>query len=300
MNSPTMNRNDAAAPSPDDSQATRVVTTVAQFLAPTAVLTAILYYFGWVRTEAAARALGVDQSLLGYGTSEYVLRSAAPLIKPLGLALIGLVLFIVISAVARHQTDRWVAQGRLTVRWLDGAVMILVTLAIALVVLSSSGLENPANNTSWTPVFLLLTAAACLLAARGGASVASDVGPSMFSASMHQHRTWLSSLAVGLITIAVFAFVMRTASLDGRGSIASMIATVDTRPTVSLTSPTWLRLESEGVEQFQTGPADDPLYHYEGLSLIIEANDRLFLIDTTTLSIHIVPHSADVQMDFHS
>jgi hypothetical protein len=47
-------------------------------LANLSALTALLVYFGWRRSETQAQALGIDESLFGMTTQEYVLRSVGP------------------------------------------------------------------------------------------------------------------------------------------------------------------------------------------------------------------------------
>jgi hypothetical protein len=57
-------------------------------------ITALLYYFGWVRTDSSLGYFGVDPSLAGYGTADYVLRSIAVTFPPfISAALITLLLF---------------------------------------------------------------------------------------------------------------------------------------------------------------------------------------------------------------
>ena len=45
-------------------------------LANVAVLTALLVYFGWTRSEVYNRRIGIDESILGMLTREYLLRSS--------------------------------------------------------------------------------------------------------------------------------------------------------------------------------------------------------------------------------
>jgi hypothetical protein len=55
------------------------------------VLTALLVYFGWVRSEVQSRELGIDESILGMSTQEYVLRSVrAVLVLLIVMAVFGL------------------------------------------------------------------------------------------------------------------------------------------------------------------------------------------------------------------
>ena len=59
-------------------------------------LAAILYYFGWSQTEAHFAYFGVDATLLGFSSADYVLRSADAALPPIvcaglgGLALLSL------------------------------------------------------------------------------------------------------------------------------------------------------------------------------------------------------------------
>ena len=63
-------------------------------VAPTTLVVALLYYFGWARTSAEAHALGLDDSLFGYSTQDYILRSISSMYWPLfvgaGAVLVGL------------------------------------------------------------------------------------------------------------------------------------------------------------------------------------------------------------------
>ena len=50
---------------------------------PLTVVTALLIYFGWARADAQSKAMGVDVSMFGYSTQDYVLRSISTLYLPL-------------------------------------------------------------------------------------------------------------------------------------------------------------------------------------------------------------------------
>ena len=56
---------------------------------PLTVVTALLIYFGWARADAQSKAMGVDVSMFGYSTQDYVLRSISTLYLPL-LVIAGL------------------------------------------------------------------------------------------------------------------------------------------------------------------------------------------------------------------
>lgn len=63
----------------------KALSLVASFGPPIAVVTALLVYFGWARSDAQSRAMGLDVSLFGYTPQDYVLRSIRSLFLPLVL-----------------------------------------------------------------------------------------------------------------------------------------------------------------------------------------------------------------------
>src|SRR3954468_16644895 len=50
---------------------------------PLTIVTALLIYFGWARADAQSKAMGIDVSMFGYSTQDYVLRSISTLYLPL-------------------------------------------------------------------------------------------------------------------------------------------------------------------------------------------------------------------------
>ena len=54
-----------------------VLRPVVAVVANITVLTALLVYFGWRRSETQAHQLGIDESILGMSTRDYLLRSMA-------------------------------------------------------------------------------------------------------------------------------------------------------------------------------------------------------------------------------
>ena len=66
-----------------------VLEAARQIVAPTTLLTAVLFYFGWVYTNARALYFGIDPSALGFSTQDYLLRSIEPVFLPLAIVLIA-------------------------------------------------------------------------------------------------------------------------------------------------------------------------------------------------------------------
>jgi hypothetical protein len=68
-----------------------VLETATLVLAPTTVITALLFYFGWAQTNALFGRLGIDQSALGFTVQDYMLRSVNSTFRPLSLVLLAAV-----------------------------------------------------------------------------------------------------------------------------------------------------------------------------------------------------------------
>ena len=56
--------------------------TIGSVVAPTTLLTALLFYFGWVSVSVQSRYFGFDASLLEFSTQDYLLQSISPTFLP--------------------------------------------------------------------------------------------------------------------------------------------------------------------------------------------------------------------------
>jgi hypothetical protein len=77
-------------PAPITAEGRRVVAVLGAVIAPTTLITALAFYFGWRRERAFAGYFGVDPSTLGYSTTDYVLRSVDALFVPFLVVLLVL------------------------------------------------------------------------------------------------------------------------------------------------------------------------------------------------------------------
>jgi hypothetical protein len=77
-----------------------------------ALITALLYYFGWVRTSSFLSYFGIDPRMAGYGTADYVLRSIRVAFPPfICAAVITLMLFGVHRLIVGATLDRGAVPG---------------------------------------------------------------------------------------------------------------------------------------------------------------------------------------------
>jgi len=89
-----------ASPSPSARSALELAGLV---VAPTTLVTALAFYFGWVLTNSRASYFGIDASALGFSTQDYLLRSADALFVPLGTALVLALGVVWLQAYAGRQ-----------------------------------------------------------------------------------------------------------------------------------------------------------------------------------------------------
>jgi hypothetical protein len=71
---------------------------VGSVVSQVAVLTALLYYFGWARAQAAFDYFGLDPATVGYTTADYVLRSVSATFEPI---FVGLLLALLLPTLHR-------------------------------------------------------------------------------------------------------------------------------------------------------------------------------------------------------
>ena len=65
------------------TDAARLLRLIGAIVAPTTLVTALAYYFGYRREEAFAGYFGIDPSVVSFSTSDYVLRSVDGLFVPI-------------------------------------------------------------------------------------------------------------------------------------------------------------------------------------------------------------------------
>ena len=84
-------------------QLERWVTFATTFIAPVTLLSALLFYFGYVSSRAQYEYFGVDVDTIGLSTQDYVIRSPQPLLVPLlMLVLFGIAAMLLHAAISRR------------------------------------------------------------------------------------------------------------------------------------------------------------------------------------------------------
>lgn len=243
-------------------ESSNVVRLLVGGLANVTIITGLLVYFGWRRIETQAQRLGIDESILGLSTREYVLRSVGPVLALLSaIAVVGLV---------------WAWVDRRLVAWIAGregrAATVVVGAcsfawaALPLAVGASAG-RRPREVYVLFPaaiaagVLLLLYADRLRTAQRGG--TAPDRDP--------------VRLFVGvLVALCLFWTASNYAEVLGASLARRTASDVRSLTGVVVYSRERLHLDAPGTHE-QVLPGEDG-YRYGGLRLLDRTGGRYFLV----------------------
>jgi hypothetical protein len=251
-----------------------------QIAAPATLLSALLFYFGYVYTQAYFWYFGLEVELVGLSTREVIQRSPLPLFLPL----VAIVLVVVALVAVRRRADARLAAvaddpaalARLQRR---GTAVVLVGAAVAavgLVLLVGAGLFD-----GW---FAYPLVTPLLLA----------VGGTVAGLGLRYSRLGTSVTAVGVwVVVAASAFWATSTVADalGRGAARDLAADLSDLPAVVLDSPVDLHLTNTVrppqdlcVEHPREPPdpgcvkAGGPRYRYTGLRVLVRGPDATFVV----------------------
>lgn len=271
------------------------LSTIAGVIAPTTVLTALLYYYGYVATYARLDYFGVDLATLRLPTQDLVLRSVAVLYVPcavlLGLAIAFLVVRngtrTALESEARRPPLRRVGWGALAV-----GVVLLIRALVGIVVPSVAETEFPAT----TPLAL------------GGGVVAVLYGRHLLRRTAPAPadpvpQAAVGLLAAGVVVLSLFWAANTFAAAYGAGQAEADSEALGERPSVVLDTRERLYLNVACAEETAL-PADAEQsfrYRLRGLRLLAVGSDRLFLIPdrwSDGCAVLVVPDDESVRVQF--
>lgn len=263
----------------------RVVQLVSAVVAPATLFTALLYYFGYVRTNSLFQQFGVEAVVLRLSAQDYLLRSVEGLYVPVGVLLVAATLGL------------WAhgAVGRLVVS--EAAIpqlrRLAVDVAVTGFVLFATGVGGIVA-PGWYQAYVLL--APCCLASGSALcawsrwlwqrlrAVDAFDDPDVTPAAVRSATAWSGVVATVLVVLVVVLGLFWAASdyagAVGRGVAAGIMQDLDRRPSVVVYSAQRLFLAGPGVQE-QALPADPAAayrFRYAGLRLLIESDGRFVLL----------------------
>lgn len=282
------------------------------FVPPATLVTALLYYFGWARAYAQARALGADPSVFGYTTQDYLLRSVDSLYFPLiilaALGLVALLLHLRISQRLVKAEDARGGPGRAGGQVSAGPVaggrvsggqapgdaggdpvlrrIGATLLSVGLVVLGFGVLYSA--NALGRSRFLdlagpLALGVGTLLAAYGGwlrgrAGGAADAGPF----GQVPAASWAKPVAAGFLlsvtALSLFWAVGNYALYRGQDLAVRVADGYRSRPGVVIYSTESLAIEGVSRTRLNGVEGRDYTYRYGGMRLLDRVAGTYFLL----------------------
>jgi hypothetical protein len=266
----------------------RVLSLAAKIGSPIAIGTALLFYFGWIRAESQARALGYDVTLLGLTTSDYVLRSInvlfLPIIILLLLALAGQMIHpILVNVLQRHRTG-------------NASRLVLSVLRMGWLWLPIFGIAAFAAFPSVRPFIVPVTLTAGVLLTIYGDRLYRRLNgrPPM--------RTAVLTLVLLILGILVFWDVERIAAYMGTQFAEYISKTPDRYAEITLYSPKDLELPTV-VHETQIGTENSAYrYRYDGLHLLLRSDGKLFMMayrqNGSPPAIIVLPESEQIRIEF--
>jgi heme/copper-type cytochrome/quinol oxidase subunit 2 len=262
------------------SQFERYLSLGASVVAPITIISALLFYFGYVSSRAQYAYFGVDVDTIGLSTQDYVMRSPQPLLVPL-LVLV----MIAVALVALHLwVTAWLGRARperariVTHRALYIGLVILAA-GITLIILYPVLADWPYYNLV-TPIIVAVGAGVVAYSWRLVSRLPPqpDALPSP-AGSPALRRMGLVLLCV-LVAATLFWSTATIAQWSGRGLARQDARHLDDLPRVILDTKERLYITDPFIKETALPASEGQTfrYRYRNLRLLIQGKDRMFLV----------------------
>ncbi|TCM33814.1 hypothetical protein [Kribbella sp. VKM Ac-2568] len=260
------------------------VRSLATIGSPIALATALLFYFGWVRTRFQARALGYDPAILQLSVQDYLLKSVNVLFLPF-------VVLVLVVLVLHHQHRRLVAAARRSDRVRASASRagrLLVWSWPIWLLTAGVMLALPATRFIAVPISLSIG----LLLALYGSTLTRTVG----SGASWPRPT--SIIVYVLLAFAIFWDTERIARATGEAFAQDILVYPWQLIAVTVYSEKRLELAVPGVTESELRP--DSAYHfrYTGLRLLEGSHDRYVLLGANGGNIVVLKDEQGLRFEF--
>jgi hypothetical protein len=278
-----------------------VLETVGLVIAPTTLLTSVLFFFGYMRSKALWDRFGLDLSVMGFSTQDYLLRGIDGVWWPLSaVVLAALLLLRVHSHVLRS-----LAAGRRLGR-IATTARVIEALGAASFVLGLGGLLwRGGSHFLFTPLSSGVGIAAMAYARHLLRKMEHASRPKGVDDPEPQwiNRGYLMLVAMFLI-LSLFWATAEWAGAVGTGRAEHLIQNLNNElPGVTVYTQKRLNVEISTVKMADLGGNEsDYRFRYTGLRLLIKANGKYFLVpedwkedNPFTL---LIPDEKDMRIEF--
>jgi hypothetical protein len=259
-----------------------VLATLGAIAAPPAAVIGLAYYFSVKRQETLARHFGIDNSLLGYSTRDYLVRGADALfLLLLSASLAGLAAIrIHLALMTRLERGRWPVTGiSMAVRWVGAVLLVLGLVAVfrPLPFHPHFLIRSLSFGVGMVLIAYGIYLANVVRSTSDGGGRRTDergVSPSEWS--------WLSAASVVLVVVVLLLSVFWTtkdlAQALGRDHARDLENSLGARPAALVYSERRLHIDASGVKETQLAGQNGYRFHYTGLRLLVRSNGKYFLI----------------------
>jgi len=255
----------------------RLVQVIAAIGPPLTVATALLLYFGWVRTTVEAETLGVNDTVFGYTTQDYVMRSINALFLPLVVAaVVGIGALLLHGWVMRGVDAGPTSRRHRATRAVAG---VLLPACLAAPVLGALAEARRPDLTG-----LILPLAACMGVLLTSYAVTlrrrTSVDSYRWETSVELRRGRRIRVLIGVVVAAtLFWWVGDFAGVVGRGLAYRIANDLGALPGVVIYSDRDLHLVGPGVGVERLSEDESAYaFRYDGLRLLERSDGRLFLL----------------------
>lgn len=272
--------------------------SVSSVVAPITLISAVLFYFGYVYTTTEYAYFGLDVDTVGLSTQEFIMRSPGPLLLPLLAAGLGTAAVALTHGVIRRHINAaherpWRLQRFHRLALGCGLVGRAALVVGAVMVLAYAQLH---------PLLRLYDLVTPSVLALGAALTAYGIRLNALLG-----RRPRRAVTIPLYVVLTTTLLWTTATLAqyiGQGQAITLAAQLDTlRPAVILDTKERLYLPTTSVDERVLPPSSDQTFHYRyrNLRLLIQGKDRLFLVPSPwtrgdpTLAI---PLDGEVRVEF--
>ncbi|MEJ3745865.1 hypothetical protein WEI85_21550 [Actinomycetes bacterium KLBMP 9797] len=279
----------------------QVTKLLAGVVAPTTLVTGLLFYFGWMHAYWFFQYFGVHSTLLGLTTVDFVMRSADALFVPMTVLACGSLLMLWAHAALR---TRLAAGSRpLLMRRL---VPILTGIGLLLTLGGLASVFRPTlldRRVALAPLCLGGGVLLLLYAVRLGRALR----PAGRSEQVKRPPEWI---AVGewagvfvLVSLSLFWAATDYSAAVGRSQARRYAAELSREPEVALYSERSLRLRAPGVREVRCqDPEATYRFRYDGLKFMLQSGEQYVLIpeqwSRATGAAFVIPRTDTLRLEF--
>jgi hypothetical protein len=288
-------RRPASDPTPDPNprpagvDTAKIVEYVSLIAAPATLVSALVYWLGFELVDARSAYFGIGTGMLGFSTTDYLVRGAEAGIVPLFVlftaALVVILLHAGVTALAARAGDA---------AWLHRAAAGVALAGVLVFVVGLIGLFRPLPPPlDWYLLRPVLLAGGPLLAIEAAR---------MMRRRLRQHHARMAAVAVaGLVALSAFWAMSIYADALGRGR--AMALAVTDFPAVHVYSERSLGVTDTLARADRlTGPDERYPYRYSGLRLLVLSGGKYFLLpDGWTHgsgTLLVLPDTPDIRVEF--